>query len=144
MVGGIFGMMDTSASALHAGRARMNVIANNMANANTTRTDKTDANGRPIPYRRKRVIYQQGAPRITGSTTEGVHVKDIEDDPSEFRKVHQPGHPDADLDGNVLYPNIHVPMEMVDMMVASRAYEANITAMESAKQIIRGALSIIA
>ena len=71
MVGGIFGMMDTSASALHAGRARMNVIANNMANANTTRTDKTGADGRPIPYRRKHVVYQQGAPLGPGAQIPG-------------------------------------------------------------------------
>ena len=144
MIGGIFRSMDISASALHAGRARMNVIANNMANINTTHSGKTDGAGKPIPYRRKHVVYQQGAPGITGSSFDGVRVKDIAEDQSEFRKVHQPGHPDADAEGNVLYPNVQVPMEMVDMMVASRAYEANIAAMESAKQVIRGALSIIA
>ncbi len=139
-VGGIFTTMDISASALHAERARMNVIANNLANANTTH----DENGNKIPYRRKRIHFKPGAPEITGSGKLGVQVEKISEDQTEFRKVYQPGHPDADKNGIVLYPNVQVPMEMVDMMTASRAYEANITAMESAKQIIRGSLQIIA
>ncbi|MHC4870237.1 MAG: flagellar basal body rod protein FlgC [Planctomycetota bacterium] len=139
-VGGIFTTMDISASALRSERARMNVVANNLANANTTH----NADGEKIPYRRKRVHFKPGAPGVTGSDTLGVQVEKITEDPTEFRKVYQPGHPDADASGIVLYPNVHVPLEMVDMMTASRAYEANITAMESAKQIIRGSLQIIA
>ena len=139
-VGGVFTMMDISSSALAAERKRMNVIANNLANANTTR----DADGNINPYRRKRVHFSAGAPEYTGSEKLGVRVDNISDDPSDFRKVFQPGHPDADANGNVLYPNVELPIEMVDMMVASRAYEANITAMDSAKSILRGALQIIA
>lgn len=139
-VGGIFKTMDISASALHAERARMNVIANNLANANTTH----DEDGNISPFRRRVIHFKPGAPEITGSDNFGVQVEKIDEDPTEFREVYQPGHPDADANGIVKYPNVQLPLEMVDMMMASRAYEANITAMESAKQIIRGALQIIA
>jgi len=132
--------MDISSSALAAERARMNVIANNLANANTTRDD----DGNKVPYRRKQIFFKEGAPEFTASNSLGVRVGSIEEDQTEFRLMYQPGHPDADQSGYVKYPNVHVPLEMVDMMVASRAYEANITAMESAKQIIKGALQIIA
>ncbi len=137
---GMFSMMDVSASALAAERARMNVVANNLANAQTTH----DVDGNPNPYRRKRVHFKPGAPEITGSDTLGVHVHEIDEDPSDFRLVYKPGHPDADGQGYVRYPNVDVQVEMVDMMVAARAYEANITSMETAKQIMRGALQIIA
>ena len=144
MLSGVFQIMDISASALHSERARMNVIANNMANANTIHTGKRDEDGRNIPYRRKRIVFRPGNPEVTGSEQLGVRVEKIEDDMSDFREVYQPGHPDADVRGYVRYPNVQASVEMVDMMVAARAYEANITAMDSAKQILRGALSIIA
>ncbi len=141
MVGGIFQMMDISASGLRAERARMNVIANNLANVDSTH----DENGLPNPYRRKRVFFQPGAEDITGSRKLGVSVQKIDEDTtSDFRMVFQPGHPDADANGYVKYPNVSVPLEMVDMMVASRAFQANLTAMDSAKQIYRGSLAIIA
>ncbi|MFH0911815.1 MAG: flagellar basal body rod protein FlgC [Planctomycetota bacterium] len=140
MTGGVFTAMDISASALAAERARMNVIAQNLANANTTH----DYYGNKIPYRRQRIHFRPGAPEFTGSSTLGVRVERLSDDPSDFKRVLQPGHPDADADGYVLYPNVDVPIEMVDMMMAARAYEANVTAMESAKQVMRGALQIIA
>lgn len=139
-VGGVFTMMDISASALHAERARMNVIANNMANANTL----YDVDGNYSPYRRKTIHFQPGAEEFTGSSSLGVSVEEIAEDQSDFRSVYQPGHPAADLNGYVYYPNVQVMVEMVDMMVAQRAYEANITAMDSAKMIMRGALQIIA
>ncbi|MBN2713924.1 MAG: flagellar basal body rod protein FlgC [Planctomycetes bacterium] len=141
MVGGVFTMMDISASALRAERARMNVHANNLANVNTTR----DADGNLNPYRRKRIYFKAGAPELTGSSQLGVEVDKIDDDmTTDFLKKYQPGHPDADENGYVSYPNVSVPMEMVDMMMASRAYEANLTAMDTGKQILRGALQIIA
>lgn len=137
---GIFTQMNVSASALRAERSHMNVIANNLANANTTH----DEDGNRIPYRRKRVHFRPGAPGFTGREDLGVRVDKIDDDPSDLRMVYQPWHQDANEDGFVAYPNVNVQVEMVDMMVASRAYEANVTAMESAKQILRGALQIIA
>lgn len=139
-IGGFFKMMDISASALQAERTRMNVVANNLANAYTTH----DTEGNPSPFRRKMVQFKPGSPEITGSETLGVQVSEITPDEAAFRRVHQPTHPDADAEGFVSMPNVDVPTEMMDMMVASRAYEANITAMESAKQIIRSALQIIA
>ena len=139
--GGMFFGMDISASALRAERSRMNVHANNLANAFTTH----DADGNYAPYRRKKIMFKQGAEPITGSRDFGVSVDAIEDDyDRELIKRYEPGHPDADADGYVSYPNVHVQLEMVDMMVAQRAFEANVTAFEASKQLMRGALQIIA
>ena len=141
MVGGVCTMLDISASALRAERARMNVHANNLANVHTTR----DTDGNLNPYRRKRIFFKAGAPDLTGSEHLGVDVDRIDDDmTSDFIKRYQPGHPDADEEGHVSYPNVQVPMEMVDMMVAARAYQANLAAFDAGKQIMRGALQIIA
>ncbi len=138
--GGVFTGMDISASALAAERARMNVVANNLANVNTTH----DYYGNRVPYRRRRIHFAAGAPQVTGHRHLGVRVDRITEDPSNFKQVYQPGHPDANEEGYVLYPNVEVVVEMVDMMMASRAYEANVTSMEASKQILRGALQIIA
>ena len=143
LVGGIFTMFDISASGLRAERARMNVHANNLANVNTTRGEDGD------PYRRRRVFFKEGAPEVTGSEQWGVSVayedKDFETD---FQLKYEPTHPDAiregELAGYVRLPNVQVAVEMVDMMMASRAYEANLTTMDTAKQIHSGALRIIA
>lgn len=147
MIGGVFTMMDISASALKAERSRMNVHANNLANVNSTR----DKDGNLSPYRRKKVFFKQGAPEITGSAEYGVSVQSIEDDmETDFQYKYDPDHPDAIKDRNdphfehVAYPNVNTHLEMVDMMIAARAYEANLTAMDAAKQIMRGALQIIA
>ncbi|MDR1613431.1 MAG: flagellar basal body rod protein FlgC [Planctomycetota bacterium] len=141
LAGGIFTMFDISASALRAERARMNVHANNLANINTTH----DKFGNPNPYTRKRVFFQEGAPEITGSPTLGVRVARIEEDhDTQYQLKYEPTHPDADENGYVKLPNVHVAVEMVDMMMASRAYEANLTTMDTAKQMHQGALRIIA
>ena len=145
LVGGIYTMFDISASGLRAERARMNVHANNLANINTTH----DKDGNPNPYTRKFVTFQEGAPEITGSPRLGVRVGAIgEDRDTQYQYRWEPNHPDAIAEGQykgyVKYPNVHVAVEMVDMMMASRAYEANLTTMDTAKQIHRGALRIIA
>ncbi len=145
LVGGIFTMFDISASGLRAERARMNVHANNLANVNTTHDEFGNVN----PYRRNRVFFKEGAPEITGSGHLGVSVDRIEKDyDTDFQYRYQPDHPDAITEGKwegyVAYPNVQVPVEMVDMMMASRAYEANLTTMDTAKQMHRGALRIIA
>jgi flagellar basal-body rod protein FlgC len=145
LVGGIFSMFDISASALRAERARMNVHANNLANINTTH----DKNGLPNPYTRKRVFFKEGAPEITGSPNLGVMVAEVsEDHDTDYQYRYEPEHPDAIQEGKwqgyVKYPNVHVAVEMVDMMMASRAYEANLTSMDTAKRIHSGALRIIA
>ncbi len=145
LVGGIFTMFDVSASGLRAERARMNVHANNLANINTTH----DENGNYNPYRRNRVFFKEGAPEITGSRQWGVSVEKIEKDyDTDLQLKWDPEHPDAIKEGSkagyVELPNVQVAVEMVDMMMASRAYEANLTSMDTAKQIHSGALRIIA
>lgn len=140
-VGGAFGMMDIPASALRAERARMNVLANNVANVDSL----TDKFGNYAPYRRKRIFFKEGAPSITGSRYLGVQVDKIDEDrTNDLKKIYMPEHKFADDEGYVAFPNVDIHAEMVDMMVAARAFEANLTSMESAKQILRGALQIIA
>lgn len=143
LVGGMFTMFDISASGIRAERARMNTHANNLANINTTRGEDNE------PYRRRRVFFQEGAPEITGSRHLGVSVAKVDKDyDTDFQYRWEPSHPDAIQEGKwagyVAYPNVQVATEMVDMMMASRAYEANLTTMDTAKQIHSGALRIIA
>ena len=143
LVGGMFTMFDISASGLRAERARMNVHANNLANVNTTRGEDGE------PYRRRRVFFKEGAPEVTGSNQWGVSVAHEDKDyDTEFQLKYEPNHPDAIKEGPqagyVRLPNVHVAVEMVDMMMAARAYEANLTTMDTAKQIHSGALRIIA
>ena len=143
--GGIFTMFDIGASALRAERARMNVHANNMANVSTTR----DERGRVNPYRRQRVFMRTGAEEITGSKTLGVSVQAVRPDfASKLKYKYDPTHPDRITSGEwkdyVAMPNVDPMQEMVDMMVAQRVYEANLTSMESAKAVHNGALQIIA
>lgn len=124
-----------SATGLEARRVWMNTIAENIANAETTR----DANGFPNPYRRQEPLFQV-APQ---GNAIGVKVKDVVPDMKEFNARFEPGHPDADADGMVLYPNVNVVQEMVDMLMASRSYEANVTAMETTKTMFSSAQRII-
>lgn len=138
--------MQVSASGLTAERLRLDVISNNLANASTTR----DANGQP--YRRQVVVLQtrQASPfanALAGvqrgsSGGQGVQVSSVEKDSSPFKIVHDPGHPDADAKGNVKMPNVEPIVEMVDMISATRAYEAGVTAITSAKQMESRALDI--
>ncbi|MBN1421126.1 MAG: flagellar basal body rod protein FlgC [Planctomycetes bacterium] len=125
--------LDISASGLAAQRIRMDVIAENIANAHTTR----DAEGRPSPYCRREVVF---AP--TAASGPGVSVAEIRRDATPPRRVFDPDHPDA-VDGYVAYPNVNVIQEMVDMTLASRSYEANVTAIETAKSMYLAALRIL-
>ncbi len=137
--------MDITASALTAQRLRMDVVAENVANINTTRT----ANGQP--YRRRYVVFQQKEETpfsaqlnnsLSGTAGSGVRVTEIADDPSEFKLDYNPTHPDADEFGYVRMPNVELAREMVDMMSATRSYEANITVMNSTKSMAMSALDI--
>ena len=125
----------------------MDVVADNLANVNTTRTPEGG------PFRRRRVLFEPGQAafgdtlRIARSGTGGealggVRVAAITSDPSAPRRVYDPGHPDAKADGYVEMPNIATVTEMVDMMTASRAYEANVAAVQSAKHMAMKALDI--
>ena len=135
----MFGAMDISSSALTAMRTRMDVIASNIANLQTTR----NANGESIPYRRKDVLLAAGSGGGLGETV-GVRVAGIIEDLSPFRLVPAPGHPDADEDGNVLFPNVDLNREVVNAVIAMRAYEANIAVFEASKQMVAQALRLIA
>jgi flagellar basal-body rod protein FlgC len=131
---GLISTLRASASGLSAERLRMDLIADNLANANTTRTPDGQ------PYRRKVAIFEPitPTPRMPG----GVRVAQIVADPSPPRMVYDPSHPDADPNGYVTYPNVDIVHEMVDMITASRAYEANIQAFNAAKDMFLRTLDI--
>ena len=144
---GFMSSLDISASGLTAQRMRMDVIAENLANINTTR----DANGEP--YRRRYVTmgakesfsgYMSSAMSADTSVTStgGVRVTSILEDPTPFVLDYNPDHPDANEDGYVSMPNVNLTTEMVDMMSATRSYEANITAIEAIKDMAQRALNI--
>lgn len=139
----IFTGMRISASGLAAERLRMDVISNNIANIETT---KTESGG---PYRRKIVSFKENLDKELNSLSnkyetkyKGVKVDKISEDNSEFKKVYNPSHPDADADGYVLMPNVNILNEMVDLITATRAFEANVTALNSQKQMALKALEI--
>ena len=134
----MFGSLDISASALVAQRQRMTAIASNMA----MRPVAVDPNANPDDFRRRVVVFAPGDPS-TG-TAEGVHVKEIMFDQSPFRLVKDEGHPFADADGYVKYPNIDPSIETVNAIEASRAYEANITMAESTKSMMQASLRLLA
>ncbi|MFV9509864.1 flagellar basal body rod protein FlgC [Tepidibacillus sp. LV47] len=145
----LFSTMDISASALTAQRLRMDVISSNIANVETTRGQLV--NGKWQPYTRKMVVmepysqdsFNQVLSRYLGSSiTEGVRVTKIINDPTPYKRVYQPNHPDADENGFVLYPNVDLLKEMVDMISATRAYEANVTALNATKSMLTKALEI--
>lgn len=123
----LFGGMRVSASALQAERLRMNIIAENIANAETTRTPEGGA------YRRRQVILATVAAK-RGTAGAGVEVVAVRDDPTPGPLVPDPTHPDANAEGYVQMPNVSLPNEMVDMMVATRAYEANAQALRAQRQ----------
>ena len=132
--------LDISASALTAQRMRMDVISENIANADTTRT----ANGEP--YRRRvSVLTEQPltfSSVLRKATGGGVEVSQITEDMSDFNYVYDPDHPDADANGYVAKPNVDTTEEIIDMMSATRSYEANVTALNATKSIAMKALEI--
>ena len=133
----MFDTLDISASALTAERTRMHVIANNMANVNTT----LDENGEVNPFRRRLVYFARGMSR---GNPNGVRVDEVRKQGGPLRQVFDPGHPEANPDGYRLMPNVKPIVEMVDMMEASRAYEGNLTVMETTKSLAIRALSLLA
>lgn len=132
--------LDISTSGLVAQRQRINVIAGNIANVNTTR----DADGNVKPFQRRFVTFSANQPHRDATGGIGVHFQVEKDHQTPMRKVHQPGHPDADSEGYVSYPNVSLTQEFVNALEASRAYEANIAAMEMTKEMANSALRIIA
>jgi len=163
---GFYNTVEISASGLSAERLAMDVIANNIANVNTTRTPQGGA------FKRQLVVFAQapGAPdqsspldamddssggddldmgnpfapqNATKASVEGVKVVGIVDDPSPDRLVFDPGNPEADARGYVHYPNVQVVKEMVDMMAASRAYEANVAAIQESRSMDTAAAGLL-
>ncbi len=162
-----FNALDISSSALHAQRVKMDAIASNLANVNTTK----NPDGTPGVYRRKEVVFASiyngqlnnntGEPEsnwitgpqkgfLMGSVQEnagiissGVKVMEVADDyTTPLKKVYNPSHPDADENGYLELPNVNVVKEMVDMISASRAYEANVTTIKATKSMFSSALKI--
>lgn len=133
--------LDINASGLTAQRRRVEVASSNLANSQTTRTLEGGA------YRRKDVIFQTApfgaslGAAIEGGT-EGVEVSGIVDDPSPFDRRYEPGHPDADAEGYVSYPNINPMEEMANLMSAARSYDANIASISIVKAMINRTLEI--
>ena len=137
----MFGSFDISASGLVAQRVRLETIANNMANATHTRAG-VDAAGKAVPYRRQVPVFETAFDRHGRSA--GVKVTRVTQDKSDFRRVRDPGHPDAGPDGYVSMPNVDMATEYVNALEATRAYEANITAMEASKSMIAASLRLLA
>jgi flagellar basal-body rod protein FlgC len=147
----MFDSLNISASALTAQRLRMDVVSSNIANAQTTRG--AYVNGKWVPYRRKMVVMEpngnsfnqilQGAmDKQSLSKMQGVRVTGIVDDPTPFNKVYDPTNPDADTSGYVMMPNVDISKEMVDLLSASRSYEANVTAFNTGKSMELKALEL--
>lgn len=146
---GMFLGIDASASGLTAERLRMDVISNNIANANTTRTERGGAYHRRFvvfePREREPKAFEQTLMRaigLTRHTGEGVRAVSIMEDDMQGPLVYEPGHPDANADGYVEKPNVNIVNEMVDMITAQRAYEANSTAITAAKAMATKVLEI--
>lgn len=145
---GLFNSMNISGSALTAQRLRMDVASSNMANAETTRAEQV--NGEWQPYRRKMVVLQPGGTEFksvlskvqTGDHLKGVKASAMVEDEQPFKLAYQPDHPDADDQGYVRMPNVDPLKEMVDLMSATRSYEANVTVMNAAKGMYMKALEI--
>jgi flagellar basal-body rod protein FlgC len=137
----ILGAANISSSGLSAERLRMEVVANNIANAYSTRTPGGG------PFRRQDVVFSAVLDRRLGSSKGanqlgGVCAVDIVDDMSELPRVYNPGHPDADANGFVVMPNVQMANEMVNLMTANRAYEANLKVLQAFRQQAEQALLI--
>jgi flagellar basal-body rod protein FlgC len=148
----MYSSIEVSASGLSAERLAMDVIANNLANVNTTRTPEGGA------FKRQLVVFSQkqsttGEPNFDplddssdsdpGKSTDGVEAVGIVNDPGPDRLVYDPTHPDADGNGYVHMPNIDAVKEMVDMIAASRAYQANVTAIQESRNMGNSSMSLL-
>jgi len=139
----VFNSLKISASALKAQQIRLNTISSNLANIETTRTPEGG------PYRKREVVFQTAPTSFENKLgqsmekyAQGVEVAEIRPSDKPPRVVYDPSHPDADKDGNVALPNINLLEEIADMTSASRAYDANVTAIKSAKRMALKALEI--
>jgi flagellar basal-body rod protein FlgC len=138
----MFDIMKISSSGMRAQRTRLEVVAQNMANVHTTRTEEGG------PYRKKDVVLtsqdvsEAKFSRIFGGKIEGVKVEEVVESLKPFERIHNPGHPDADKEGYLTLPNVNIMEEMTDMISATRAYEANSSVLQATKQMIQKSLEI--
>ena len=130
---GMFDAIDAAGSALSAERLRLDITAENLANAQTA------------GYRRKEVALRPAESSFAGALerARGVEVAGVIEDQTPLRRIHDPGHPQADADGYVEMPNVDSVTEMVELIAASRAYEANVTAMQTAKTLFNRTLDLL-
>lgn len=133
---GLLSAFRIAASGMTAERVRMDIISGNLANASVTRTDKGE------PFRRQIVLLAPGLEQ-NREGGKGVRVLGVTEDLSPFNRVYDPGHPDADDEGYVAMPNVSVVNEMVNMISATRAYEANATVFSAAKAMVSKAIEIL-
>lgn len=137
--------MKISGTGMKAERLRMEVIANNIANANSTRTPEGGA------YRRKEVVFEAVLRQAQqamfdpkrGRNLGGVKVLDVVDDRTEMPRIYNPGHPDADKEGFVTMPNVNLPIEMVNLVTATRAYEANLKTAQAMNEMAENSFSLL-
>ena len=141
---GIFDILRISSSGLKAQRTRMEVIAGNLANIHTTKTDEGG------PYRKKEVVFmssdvsaEKSFGGVLAKKIEGVKVDSVQESDKAFEKVFDPNHPDADQEGYVMFPNVNLMEEMTDMTAATRAYEANVNVMNTTKEMLIKTLDLI-
>jgi flagellar basal-body rod protein FlgC len=142
----LFSVLSVSASGMTAQRTRAELIIQNLANSETTRTPEGG------PYRRQDAVFQS-APQTSSFSSifqveltqgvTGVEVADVIQDPSEGEKRYQPGHPDADKDGYVSYPNVNPAEDMVDLLGAQRGFEGNVAAMTAIKDMIQRSIDLL-
>jgi len=142
----LFSLLSVSASGMSAQRMRAEVIVQNLANSETTRTPEGG------PYRRQDVMFESVPENSAFSSifqtemtdgVNGVEVAEVIQDPSEGEKRYQPGHPDADKDGYVSYPNVNPAEDMVDLLGAQRGYEGNVAAMSAIKDMIQRSIDLL-
>jgi len=125
--------VDIAVSGLRAQSMRMNVVASNIANANTSRTETGQ------PYRRQTLVFSALAEELGG-----VEIVEVAPDlTSEFKRVFQPGHPDADADGYMMMPNVDLPVEMMQMVAASRAYQANAAILKRYQEMVNITIELL-
>ncbi len=141
----LFGMLEVSGSAMTAERARAEIVSANMANAETTRTPQGGA------YRRQLIVFRgRNVPRfplllarLTRQPASGVQVDRVVADAAPLPRRYEPGHPDADAEGYVNYPNVNPVLEMTDLLSAVRAYQLNAAAVQAAKNMLQQSLQIL-
>jgi flagellar basal-body rod protein FlgC len=150
MANDLFTSMHISSAGMSAQRARMDVVSENIANSESTRTEEGG------PYRRNQVVFETVGVKSNfnsvfrghlsaggGNTPQSVRVTEVSKDMSPFNEVYDPTHPDADVNGMVKMPNVNTIKEMVDMNSAARSFEANITTMDASKRMFLKALELL-